>query len=120
MALAEAAALLRREGDYWTIAHAGRVIRLRHAKGLGYLARLLREPGRAFPVPELAGPARTPGRFAATPDAERVAVTKAIRSVIRRVAQYDPALGALLQQSIRTGASCAYVPVAGSPASWEA
>jgi hypothetical protein len=31
--------LFRREGKYWTIGFDGLVVRLRHAKGLGHLAR---------------------------------------------------------------------------------
>jgi tetratricopeptide (TPR) repeat protein len=48
------AAVLRREGEFWTLAHAGKVSRLRDSKGLRYLARLLREPGREFHVLDLA------------------------------------------------------------------
>jgi hypothetical protein len=112
--------LLRREGDYWTIAHAGRLVRLRDSKGLGYLERLLREPGRRFPVLELSGPRLRRQPAPGASDRDRVAVTKAIRSALRRIAEYDPALGDLLQQSIQTGAHCAYMPVAGSPRAWEA
>jgi hypothetical protein len=36
----------RREGEYWSIAYDGDAFRLRDSKGLRYLARLLREPGR--------------------------------------------------------------------------
>ncbi len=49
-----ASAVLRREGDFWTLAHAGKVSRLRDSKGLRYLARLLAEPGREFHVLDLA------------------------------------------------------------------
>jgi hypothetical protein len=35
----------RREADYWTIAHAGRVLRLRDTRGLRFLAHLLRHAG---------------------------------------------------------------------------
>jgi len=38
-------AILRREGEYWTVVYAGRTIRLRHAKGISHLAQLLRFPG---------------------------------------------------------------------------
>src|SRR5262249_25315219 len=40
--------VFRRDGEYWTIAYAGAVIRLKHAKGLHYLARLLHHPGQEF------------------------------------------------------------------------
>ncbi len=39
-------AIFRREGEFWTIAYEGAAFRLRDAKGLHYVARLLREPGR--------------------------------------------------------------------------
>src|SRR5688572_9035086 len=35
-----------REGDYWSVAFDGRTTRLRDARGLRYLARLLTQPGR--------------------------------------------------------------------------
>jgi eukaryotic-like serine/threonine-protein kinase len=46
-------AVFRREGDYWTLAYRGELARLRNAKGLGYLACLLRHPGRELHVLEL-------------------------------------------------------------------
>jgi tetratricopeptide (TPR) repeat protein len=53
-ATAAGSVLLRREGDFWTLQHAGKVYRLRDTKGLRYLARLLGEPGREFHVLDLA------------------------------------------------------------------
>jgi hypothetical protein len=53
--------LFRREGEYWTVVFEGVVVRLRDAKGLGHLARLLADPGREFHVLELAGATRQPG-----------------------------------------------------------
>jgi hypothetical protein len=44
----EPAHVFRRDGEYWTIASAGKEIRLRDMRGLHYLAVLLREPGREF------------------------------------------------------------------------
>jgi hypothetical protein len=43
----------QREGEYWTICYEGRVIRIRHAKGLAYIAHFLAHPGREFHVNEL-------------------------------------------------------------------
>ncbi len=54
-AAGEPAMQFRREGDYWTIAFGGTVVRMRDAKGLGYLARLLRHPHREFHVLDLLG-----------------------------------------------------------------
>jgi tetratricopeptide (TPR) repeat protein len=48
-----AGAVFRREGEYWTLAYRGELARLRDAKGLGYLACLLRHPGRELHVLEL-------------------------------------------------------------------
>jgi tetratricopeptide (TPR) repeat protein len=51
------AGTIRREGDYWTIAFGDDTFRLRDAKGLRYLARLLAEPGREFLALDLVGDA---------------------------------------------------------------
>jgi tetratricopeptide (TPR) repeat protein len=45
--------IFRREGDFWTIAFAGKEIRLHDLRGLHYLAALLREPGREFHATDL-------------------------------------------------------------------
>src|ERR1051325_11081953 len=54
-------AVFAREGDVWTIAYRGRTFRLRHVKGLGYIAALLAQPGRELHVLELTGPAADHG-----------------------------------------------------------
>lgn len=48
------AATFRREGDVWSIGR-DRLFRLRHTKGLAYLATLLAAPGREFHALDLAG-----------------------------------------------------------------
>ena len=45
--------LFRREGEYWTVVFDGSVVRLRDAKGLRHLARMLADPGREFHVVDL-------------------------------------------------------------------
>jgi hypothetical protein len=45
--------LFRREGEYWTVRYEGSVARLKDAKGLRYLARLLADPGREFHAVDL-------------------------------------------------------------------
>jgi energy-coupling factor transporter ATP-binding protein EcfA2 len=53
---------LRREGEFWALAHAGQpAIRLKHSKGLGYLQYLLDQPGRETHVLELVGTEHVPG-----------------------------------------------------------
>jgi pimeloyl-ACP methyl ester carboxylesterase len=46
-------ALFMREGEYWTITYAAETFRLRDARGLKYIAQLLRHPGREFHANEL-------------------------------------------------------------------
>jgi tetratricopeptide (TPR) repeat protein len=45
--------VLRREGEYWSVAFEGRTVRVRDLKGIRYLARLLANPGREFHVLDL-------------------------------------------------------------------
>ena len=45
--------VFRREGDYWTVRYEGSVVRLKDAKGLRHLARLLANPGREFHAVDL-------------------------------------------------------------------
>lgn len=54
-------AVFRRDGDVWTVVYDGTTSRLRHAKGLHDLARLLANPGRELHVLDLvtASPNRT-------------------------------------------------------------
>ncbi len=40
--------VFRKEGDFWTLAYLGKLIRLKDAKGLGYIVHLLRNPGIEF------------------------------------------------------------------------
>ena len=47
------ACIFRREGDFWTIAYEGQLIRLRDTRGLRYLALLLAQPGREFHAADL-------------------------------------------------------------------
>lgn len=48
-------AILRPEGDFWTVAYEGQTSRLRNVKGLRYIATLLASPGRDVHVLELLG-----------------------------------------------------------------
>jgi hypothetical protein len=67
--------IFQQEGEYWTIAYGGKFLRLKHSKGLSYLAFLLRHPRIEFHVLDLgegtgdlaqAGP--TAGSLAMTPE----------------------------------------------------
>lgn len=48
-----ASSLFRYEGEYWTIAYEGMVLRLKDTAGLRYLAQLLRHPEQEFHVLDL-------------------------------------------------------------------
>ena len=119
--LPEYDSIFRREGEYWTIAYGGVVIRLRDSKGLHYLARLVHHPAEAFSASALIGAvARLPqtlGDSAAPPRGDtasieraRVAVTKRIKAVIRRIGVVHPSLAYHFNASIKTGAYCSYRP----------
>jgi CheY-like chemotaxis protein len=54
-------AVFRREGEFWTVAFEGAAFRLKDAKGLHYIARLLREPGREIHVLNLLAPSAEQG-----------------------------------------------------------
>jgi hypothetical protein len=47
--------VFRREGEYWTLVFDQDAFRLRDAKGMQYLAKLLAEPGREFHALDLVG-----------------------------------------------------------------
>jgi predicted ATPase len=46
--------VFRRDGQFWTLAFEGRTVRMKHAKGVEDLARLLADPGRELHVLDLA------------------------------------------------------------------
>src|SRR5215471_8097068 len=54
--------LFRREGEYWTVLYEGSVARLKDAKGLRYMARLLADPGRELHASDLAAAGTQPAR----------------------------------------------------------
>ncbi len=186
--------VFRRDGESWTIASAGKEIRLRDMRGLHYLATLLREPGREFHASDLVrigSPGLSPAHADGDPsltvvtglgdggapidaralaayrerlralDAEqaeaernsdlgrlgllsaeresllselegaahgdasshseraRIAVTKAIKAALAKIAERHPELGAHLSATIRRGYSCSYVPDPRVPVEWE-
>jgi class 3 adenylate cyclase/tetratricopeptide (TPR) repeat protein len=66
-ARSRSASVFRQEGEYWTVAYHGHVVRLRDAKGLHHLSELLTRPGHEIHVLELvaAREGRAPQRRAA-------------------------------------------------------
>ena len=127
---------LRRIGDVWMIDDGGGPLHISDGRGVRLLALLLARPGREVHSLELAaavdrmsppppGGVRS-GAQATGRDGEagshaeraRVNVTRAIRSAIKRIAGYDPDLGAELAAAVRTGAFCAYEPDPRRPRHW--
>ena len=105
------------EGEYWTIAYEGAVLRLRDSKGLRYLAQLLRQPGAAVAAVELASPDDC--RATVDPEQARSAVTKRIRAAVQKIEQHHPSLGYHLATAVKTGQTCAYVPDPARPIAWK-
>jgi non-specific serine/threonine protein kinase len=66
------AAIFQRESDFWTIAYEGKQLRLKDAKGLQYIAHLLRHAGEEFHAADLAAGAEVAN--APAPDRETGAV----------------------------------------------
>lgn len=124
--------LFRNEGDFWLITFAGQTVRLHDARGLRYLAQLLQQPGASVPAVALTDAARvhpldqhatdSPSPHA-LPDADRerarVAVSKAIKSALHRIATVHPSLADHLQATVRRGYTCTYIPDPRVPISWE-
>jgi CheY-like chemotaxis protein len=80
------------------------------------------EDERQLLLEQLAGAVGLGGRDRrAASDAERarVNVTRAIKSVLDRIAENSPALGDHLAATLRTGLFCAYLPDPQSPLRWE-
>jgi len=113
-------AVCRQEGEYWTIIYEGALFRLRDAKGLRYLAHLLRHPGERVQCDVLAA-AATGGTRAGVASRERtrVAVTKRIKAALAKIATLHPALAQHLTNRIRTGYVCVYVGDADRQVSWQ-
>src|SRR5262249_17008370 len=109
--------LFRREGDYWTIAHEGRIVRLRDMKGLRYLARLLGQPGKPIHVMELTGRDAAPPNPAEL-ERVRLAVTRAVKAALRRITAEHPELGRHLAATVRRGYVCRYLPDPWSGIRW--
>ncbi len=73
--------IFRREGDYWTIAYQGVIVRLKSIRGLYYIAQLLRHPHQEFHVfdlvdlPQMETGSRTEARPSSTLEHQRRLLT---------------------------------------------
>jgi tetratricopeptide (TPR) repeat protein len=119
--------IFRREGEYWTIAYRGTLLRLKSSVGLFHLAELLRHPGRELPAVALVATRAVDGTQDGAGDAceagsrverARVNVTRTIKAAVRRIGAYDGVLERHLTATIRTGTVCAYMPDPRDPVLW--
>ena len=80
-----------RDGSYWSVAFDGRLVRVPDAKGLRYLAALIRSPGREFHVIDLAGAASVEETDATpTPDARaRLAYRRRLEELRTELAEAE-------------------------------
>jgi len=119
-------------GEYWTIRFGGRTCNVRNGKGFGYIARLLRFPGRELHALDLlaAEADADEGRCHhddcdadvdayAVVERARLSVTRAIRRAQARIDACHPSLGRHLNTTIHTGTYCSYVPDARVPIAWD-
>jgi tetratricopeptide (TPR) repeat protein len=109
---ADAAAVFRREGEYWTIGFQRIVIRLKDTKGLQYLQKLLTAPGQQIHVLDLTAGTDSP------PPRARANVGKSLRACLKRIEQAHPALREHLAATVRTGYFCSYQPDPRVPIEW--
>lgn len=58
-------------------------------------------------------------RHTGDPERARAAVTKALRSAIRQIAEKERELAAVLDRSVRTGVFCRYEPIGATAIEWE-
>ena len=114
------------EGEYWTLVYGGMLCRLRDARGLYYLAHLLRHQGQKLAAADLlkigaSRKARQPGTDPTKPDAERarVLVTKQIRGIVNKIRRHHPSLAHHLNTCIKTSAQCIYLPGPAQPVHWD-
>jgi hypothetical protein len=111
--------IFRLEGEYWTIVYQGALCRLRDAKGLRYIAHLLRHPGERVWCGDLVSLAGRGGNdSASSAERSRLAVTKRVKAAVQKIEQHHAALGDHLIASIKTGYQCAYLPDPHDPISW--
>jgi hypothetical protein len=88
--------LFRLDGQFWTLTYRGHMVRLKDAKGLRDLSRLLSEPGREFHVLDLAGRAAAGRdgdlRSASAGDLGELLDVRARAEYRRRLAELDEEL----------------------------
>jgi CheY-like chemotaxis protein len=85
-------AIFRREGEFWTVAFEGNAFRLKDAKGLQYIARLLGAAGHEVHVLDLLAPRGTSGERPVAGDAGPVLDAEAKREYRARLEELEAEL----------------------------
>jgi tetratricopeptide (TPR) repeat protein len=95
---------------------------IEQARALGDIERAAQaDTERDFLVRELSRAVGLGGRdrrAASASERARVGVTRAVRKAVARIGEHHPQLGEHLDQAIRTGTFCAYLPDPRAPAGW--
>jgi hypothetical protein len=91
-------------GTGWLLRYGQRSVLVPDSVGMSCLAVLLTGPGRMVPAVDL-----VVGRTV-DPERARLSVGKAIRRAIAAVARLEPRTGAHLEECVRTGGRCGYLP----------
>lgn len=81
--------VFRLDGQFWTLTYRGRTVRLKDAKGLHDLARLLGQPGRELHVLDLTGSRSADHRAAGASDLGELIDARARAEYKRRLAELD-------------------------------
>jgi hypothetical protein len=112
-------ATCHRSGREWCLRYGSHGVRVRDSVGMAYLAVLLADPGRSVSAVDLAAglralrgaePPEPAGARSTVDERARLAVSRAVRRAIGAVSRLDPEIGAHLDECVRTGARCSYLP----------
>jgi tetratricopeptide (TPR) repeat protein len=76
--------VFRREGEFWTIVYAGRVLRLRDSRGLRHIAQLLGRPGEDLHVFDLSGATVQSSALCRRPAGDDALLDQQARATYRR------------------------------------
>jgi hypothetical protein len=104
----------QRVGRKWRLTLGARSALVEDSIGLVHLAVLIANPRHEIQAADLvaglAGLSETTTAFPDQPERARVAVGKAIRRALARIADADAVIGEHLRQTVHTGARCSYWP----------
>ena len=104
----------QRVGRKWRLTLGPRSVLVEDSIGLVHLAVLIANPRHEIQAADLvaglAGLSERTRAFPDQPERARVAVGKAIRRALARIAESDAVIGEHLRQTVHTGARCSYWP----------